>query len=271
MDNIIKVIFLSLVEGVTEFLPVSSTGHLIVSKALVNFDSIGAVFEIFIQFGAVLALVAYYRRTLVMHIREFSNSAQIRRFWLMILIGCTPAAVLGFLLDAQIEAYLFSPDVVAASLIVGGLVLLLLERTPRFRNPMSEAGAKVTAITWHQAAIIGIAQSLALIPGASRSGTAIVGAIIAGMNRRNATELSFFLAIPLLGGATLYKFVTTLNTLSADQLALLLLGAALSAVFSWLAIDWLLKFISRHSFLALGYYRIVAGILILLAVEAGLI
>lgn len=271
MEDVLKVIILSLLEGVTEFLPISSTGHLIVGKALLDFTTIGAVFEIVIQFGAVLAVIYYYRKTLREHMASIDSDQKIRRFWLLIVAASLPAATLGFLFDKRIEMILFSPVVVALALIAGGIVFLLVERLPRFRESRNESASPITQVTVSQAIAVGIVQVLALIPGMSRSGTTIVGGMLAGMDRRLATEFSFFLAIPVLGGATLYKLLISLKELQADDLALLFLGAVLSGLFAWFAIDWLLKFISRNSFVLFGYYRIVAGALILMGIASGLI
>ena len=271
LADIFKVIILSLTEGVTEFLPISSTGHLIVGTALLNFDAMDSVFEIFIQIGAVAAVIVYYRKTLKRHATEIRWSAETRRFWYMVALACIPALVFGFLFGAEIQAVLFSPQVVALSLILGGLAFLFVERLPRFRKNGEDKVDGITDITMKQALMVGLIQALALIPGVSRSGSSIIGGMLAGMHRRQSTEFSFFLAIPLLGGATLYKFATTLNGLNSGQVMLLLLGATLSALFAWLAINWLLKYISCHSFVAFGYYRIAAGALILLATMAGMI
>lgn len=272
IDDVVKVILLALIEGITEFLPVSSTGHLIVGAALLNFDAmLPPVFEIFIQVGAVAAVLVYYRRTLSEKTISLRSSSATRRFWLMIALASAPVAAFGIILQQQIESLFFSAHLVAASLIVGGVVILFVERMLRFRSGAVEIPLDVSEVTPRQAALVGLVQILALIPGMSRSGCSIVGGMLAGLNRRVATEFSFFLAIPLLGSATIYKFVTTLDTLGPDQLLLLVLGAAFSGVFSWLAIDLLLKFISRHSFVAFGYYRIAAGALILLALSSGFI
>ena len=271
MDDILKVIILSLIEGVTEFLPISSTGHLIVGTALLDFNEMGNVFEIFIQFGAVLAVIFYYRGTLRNHVSGMKSDEDFRRFWLLILLASLPAAAFGFLFNESIEMLFFSPAVVAMALIVGGVAFLLVERLPRFRERTNEPTSPLTHVTASQAVVVGLVQILALIPGMSRSGTTIVGGMLAGMNRRLATEFSFLLAIPLLGGATLYKLLKALDQLQADQLALLVLGAVLSGLFAWIAIDWLLKFISRNSFVFFGYYRIVAGLLILTGIASGLL
>ena len=267
-ENIIKVVILSLIEGVTEFLPISSTGHLLIGTALLDFDAMGSVFEIFIQIGAVAALIARYRQDLLAQ-AKLARRAPVRRFWLLVALASLPAALTGFTLGAHIEALLFSPQVVAASLIIGGIVILVVERRLAAREESPYAPASVTAITPRQALLVGMAQALALIPGVSRSGSSIVGGMLAGMNRRLATEFSFYLAMPLLGGATLYKLLRSLDTLDGSQLFLLLLGALLSGVFAWLAIDWLLKYISRSSFAIFAYYRIAAGLLALAAAGLG--
>lgn len=269
-EDIIKVIILALVEGVTEFLPISSTGHLIVGTSLLGLNGMGAVFEIFIQVGAVLAVVMYYRKILYGHAAKLASSPEVRRFWSLVALSCLPAAVLGFLAGERIGQLLFSPQVVALALIAGGIVFLLVERLPMFQPRESEQGS-ITQITWKQALTVGLVQVLALIPGVSRSGSSIIGGILSGLDRRQATEFSFFLAIPLLGGATLYRLATVIHRLDSGELFLLLLGAALSAVFAWLSIEWLLKFVSNNSFVVFGYYRIFAGLLILAAVSSGLI
>ena len=272
MENIIKVIILSLIEGVTEFLPISSTGHLIVGTNVLNFNAVGPVFEIFIQIGAVVAVILYYRMTFMTHIREVQSNMKIRRFWLLILVAFIPAASLGLLFDDQIEAVLFSPVVVAISLIVGGIAFLIVERLPQIRNLNDDSlEMDITDVTLRQAITVGLLQVLALIPGMSRSGTSIIGGMLSGMNRRIATEFSFFLAIPTLGGATVYKLVTSLDELQGDAFFLLILGAVLSGVFAWFAIDWLLKYISHNNFIIFGYYRILAGIIILLLISARVI
>lgn len=271
MEDIIKVVILSLIEGITEFLPISSTGHLIVGKSVLNFDAMGSVFEIFIQIGAVVAVIVYYRATFKTHAREVRSNPLIRRFWFLILVAFIPAAGLGLLFDEQIERVLFSPTVVAISLIIGGIAFLIVERMPRLQESANRVEGEITEVTFSQAIVVGLVQVLALIPGMSRSGTSIVGGMLSGMNRRIATEFSFFLAIPTLGGATIYKLITSLNELQSDDVFLLVLGAVLSGVFAWFAIDWLLKYISRNSFVIFGYYRIIAGIVILLLVASRII
>lgn len=269
-EDIFKVIILALVEGVTEFLPISSTGHLIVGTSLLGLNGMAAVFEIFIQFGAVIAVVMYYRKTLYWQMARLSTSPEIRRFWSLVALSCMPAAALGFLAGEHIGRLLFSPQVVAVSLIAGGVVFLLVERLPAFQ-PRKPQLSNITQITLRQALTVGSIQVLALIPGVSRSGSSIIGGILSGLDRRQATEYSFFLAIPLLGGATLYRLATVIHTLGSGERFLLLLGAALSALFAWMSIEWLLRFVTNNSFVVFGYYRIFAGLLILTAVNSGLI
>ncbi len=268
-ENILKVVILSLIEGVTEFLPISSTGHLVIGTALLDFDVMGSVFEIFIQIGAVAAVIVYYRQDLRAHAQAARSKPSARRFWLLVCLASLPAGLTGFALGSQIELLLFSPQVVATSLICGGLIILLVERKLSAQELGEAQETALASISLRQALFVGLAQVLALMPGVSRSGCSIVGGMLSGMSRRLATEFSFFLAIPLLGGATLYKLATSLHALDLSQLFLLLLGAVLSAVFAWMAIDWLLKYISRSSFVIFGYYRIVAGLLVLLAAAAG--
>ena len=272
IEDIIKVVILSLIEGITELLPISSTGHLIVGSALLNFDVMDGLFQIFIQIGAVVAVIIYYRETLRDQAGSLHRSPQVRHFWLMIALASLPAASLGYFFGEQIEAMLFNPAVVAWSLIAGGIAFLLVERLPHIRQPLERDQTQVTDIadiTVRQALTVGFLQTLALIPGVSRSGSSIVGGMLAGLNRRASTEFSFFLAIPLLGGATLYRLFLTLDQLSVDQLLLLLLGTVLSMVFTSLTISWLIKYISRNSFVPFGYYRIVVGLLILAALSNG--
>ncbi len=261
----IKVIILGIVDGLTEFLPISSTGHLIVAAALLDFqNSLNGTFEIFIQLGAVLAVIFYYRRDLLQQVRTLPVDRDTQIFWLGIIIAVIPAALLGFVLRNWIKEVLFTPSVVAISLILGGVIFLLIELRP---SPSEEVTTEeVTKITLRQAALIGIAQTIALIPGISRSGASIVGGMQAGLNRKAATQFSFYLAIPTLGGATLVELLTSLNDITSDELLMLLLGMVVSAVIAWLSIDWLLRYVSNNTFVVFGYYRIAAGLVILLLV-----
>ena len=271
MSEWFKVIILGIVEGITEFLPISSTGHLIVTTAILNFqNSLNGSFEIFIQLGAVLAVLFYYGRDLLQQARTLPADQNVQRFWIAILIAIVPAGILGFLFRDYVKAVLFHPVVVALSLIIGGVLFLLIERRPT--GPKQTGDVQVApSITLRQAIIIGVAQTMALIPGVSRSGASIIGGMQAGLDRRTATQFSFYLALPTLGGATLVEMAGILHEISTSDLLMLLLGAAVSGVVAWLAIDWLLRYVSQNSFIAFGYYRIVAGALILLMAAVGLL
>ncbi len=287
MDELIKVVILGIIEGITEFLPISSTGHLIVATSFLDLrESLRGTFEIFIQIGAVFAVIAFYASDLWQQARSIRHDIGTRRLWLNILIAFIPAALLGLLFDDWIESVLFSPVVVALALIVGGIAFIVIERfiVPRQHPsatatvPGSEAAAAIAsetatleAVNMRQALIIGLWQTLALIPGMSRSGMSIIGGMLSGLNRTTATQFSFYLAIPTLGGATVYALLRDLNAISGDDLLLLFIGAAISGVVAWLSIAWLLRYISRNNFIAFGYYRIIVGVLILLLAAAELV
>ena len=183
------------------------------------------------------------------------------------MVASIPAAIIGFLFRDAIKQVLFNPPVVAASLIVGGIIFLIVERGPRTES----VSHTLMEISLPQALLIGLAQMTALIPGVSRSGASIVGGLYVGLDRRTATQFSFYLAIPVLGGATVIEFLGALHQISNDQLFALVLGAVVSGVVAWLSIDLLLRYISNNSFVIFGYYRILAGVLILVAVAAHLI
>ncbi|MGQ9889711.1 MAG: undecaprenyl-diphosphate phosphatase [Aggregatilineales bacterium] len=267
MSEWLKVIILGIVQGLTEFLPISSTGHLIVASALLNFGgSLGGTFEIFIQLGTVFSVLTFYHREIWQQMRAVPSDRSAQRFWLAIAIAFVPAALIGAVFSDQIKTVLFSPLVVAAALIAGGVVFLAIERRPVPQRETPEAAA----VALRQAVGIGVAQMFALVPGVSRSGATIVGGLLAGLSRRAATQFSFYLAIPTLGGATLYDLWKSRDLISSDDLAMLLVGAVVSGVVGWLAVGWLLRFVANNTFVVFGYYRIAAGILIALLVLAGL-
>lgn len=253
-----KVVALGVVEGVTEFLPISSTGHLLVAAQALHFEhSVGGTFEIFIQLGAVIAVVGYYLRDLLAQARDLPRSRTTQRFWLAILIAFIPAAVIGLALHKYIKQYLFRPEVIAATLIIGGVIFIIVELLPR-----RETTHRLERVSWPQALGIGVAQMLALVPGVSRSGAAILGGMFGGLDRRTATAFSFYLAIPTLGAATIVDLLTSLSDVTAGDLGRLFLGAIVSMIIAWLSIDWLLRYVAHHSFIAFGVYRILAGLAI---------
>ncbi|MFN8373563.1 MAG: undecaprenyl-diphosphate phosphatase [Anaerolineae bacterium] len=261
MGDLLKVILLGIVEGITEFLPISSTGHLIVAASLLNFQAAGTTFEIFIQLGAVIAVMAYYSQDLIRQVRTVRTDGGTQRLWMAIIIAFVPAGIVGFLFKDVIDAVLFNPRVVAISLIIGGIVFLIVERRGVGQSPSATA---LTEISPRQALLVGVAQTLALIPGVSRSGASIVGGMLAGLDRQVATQFSFYLAIPTLGIATVYSLAKSFSGLSSHDLVLLTLGTVVSGIIAWMSIAWLLRYVAHNTFVAFGYYRILAGIVILL-------
>lgn len=254
-----RVIVLGIVEGITEFLPISSTGHLIVFADFLKFEgSVGGTFEIFIQLGAVLAVVWYYRRDLWRQARAVPSDRAVRRFWLNIVIAFLPAAVVGFVLHDWIKAHLFRSAVVALAMIVGGVVLLLVDRREHSVNT-----ASLYDVSPKQALGVGLAQIFALIPGASRSATSIIGGLLGGLDRPTATGFSFYLAIPTLGLATVFDLIKSLDQITTGDVLNLALGTAVSFVVSLVVIGWLLRYIAHHNFVPFAVYRIVMGLLVL--------
>jgi len=261
MPDLIKVIILGIVEGLTEFLPISSTGHLIVFAALLNFTT-SKTFEIFIQIGAVIAVIVFFRAEFFKQISTVTTDKGVQRLWLNIIIAFIPAGIIGFIFADKINDLLFRPIVVAISLIIGGIIFLIVERRPQPVNPT----ASLEAMTPQQALAVGVAQITALIPGVSRSGSTIVGGMLFGVDRAVATKFSFFLAIPTLGIATVYSLIKSLKTIQGNEFVNLILGAVVAGIVAWIAVRWLLNYVARNNFVAFGYYRIVAGIVIIVLV-----
>lgn len=262
--EMLKVILLGIVQGITEWLPISSTGHMILVDELFPMlcsEDFKNVFLVVIQFGSILAVV-----TLFFHkLNPFSpkKSTQEKRdtvtLWLKVLVGVLPAAVIGFLFDDLIESYLMNPVTVAVALILYGILFILLEsrnKAPKI-NDLSE-------LSYKTAFLIGMFQVLALIPGTSRSGSTILGAVFLGTSRYVASEYSFFLAIPVMFGASLLKIVKNGLAFSGSEWAMLLLGMVVAYLVSLAAIKFLLSYIRKHDFKAFGWYRIVLGIIVLL-------
>jgi len=261
-----KAAVLGIVEGLTEFLPISSTGHLLIVSNLLSFEgSIGGTFEIFIQLGAVLAVVGYYASDLLRQARMAPRDPHTQRFWIAIGVAFLPAAIIGLALHGWIKAVLFSPAVIGTALIVGGIVLIIVERLPRRTATVHNA----THLSLRQALGIGIAQVLALTPGVSRSAASIIGGMVVGLDRQAATTFSFYLAIPTLGAATVVDLLTSLEQVTLGDVGRLFLGLVVSLIVAWLSIDWLLRYVANHSFVAFGIYRIIAGSIVLALVAAG--
>lgn len=256
---------LGIVEGLTEFLPVSSTGHLILAGSLLGYEGPQAVaVEIVIQGAAILAVCWEYRQMLTRTALTFAHEPSSRRFLVNLVLGFLPLAVLGLLFKDAIEAWLFHPLPVATALIVGGVLILLVDR--READATLKFADDVTPATAFK---LGLVQSFALIPGTSRSAATIIGGVMMGMSRRLATEYSFFLAIPTLLAATAYKLVESRELLTADILGPLALSAACAFVTALLAVRGFIRFVASHSFAAFAWYRIVFGTLVLVSSWAG--
>jgi len=262
---LLHALILGIVEGLTEFLPVSSTGHLILVGQLLGFnDDKGKVFEIAIQFAAILAVVWEYRARLGHALVSVTTEPASRRLATNLFVAFLPAAVLGFLFIKQIKHYLFNPIVVASALIIGGVLILWAER----RKHVVRAET-VDDMTWRDALKVGFAQALAMIPGTSRSGATIIGGLFFGLSRKTAAEFSFFLAIPTMFAATLYDVFKNRALFSADDIGMFAVGGAASFISALLAVRGLIRFISRHDFTVFAWYRIVFGLLVLLSAYAG--
>jgi undecaprenyl-diphosphatase len=262
---------LGLVEGLTEFLPVSSTGHLIVAGSLLHYTGERAkLFEIVIQAGAILAVCWEYRTRLFAVVRGMPRERRAQRFVLNLLVAFMPAALLGLAFAGAIKARLFAPVPVAGAFIAGALVILWAERRQR-RRPDSVRVASVDDLRWTDALKIGIAQAFALIPGTSRSGATIIGGMLFGLSRQAATEFSFFLAIPTLFAATGYDLIKNRRLLASDDLAMIAVGFAVAFVSALFTIRGLLRYVAHHDFVPFAWYRIAFGLLILGTAYAGLV
>ncbi|MGN0363857.1 MAG: undecaprenyl-diphosphate phosphatase [Bilifractor sp.] len=295
--TIIKTILLGVVEGITEWLPISSTGHLILFQHILNLGmskSFVSMFDVVIQFGAIMAVVVmYFKRLWPFHTKkhtpdrtQFSNpksdgaAGRFQRFadhylymdkivlWLKICVSVIPAIVIGFPLNDWMDAHLYNPTVVAIMLIVYGVIFILIENRNKNREPRV---SKVSRITWKDALIIGIFQCLAMVPGTSRSGATIIGGILIGLSRTTAAEYTFFLAIPTMLGASVLKLAKFGLGFTGMEAAVLLLGCVVSFVVSIFVIKFLMDYIRRHDFKVFGWYRIALGALVLILGIAGVL
>ncbi len=264
---LLKALILGVVEGLTEFLPVSSTGHLILFGDLLDFTGERAkVFTIAIQLGAILAVCWEYRAKVIEVVRGIGTNPGANRFVVNLMIAFLPAAILGLLFIKTIKFYLFHPIPVATALIAGGLLILWAER----REHVIEV-EQVDDIDWKHALKVGLAQCLALIPGTSRSGATIIGGLFFGLSRKAAAEFSFFLAIPTMFAATFYDLFKNRELLDWNDLTLIAAGFAAAFFSALLAVRGLLRFVSNHDFTVFAWYRIVFGIVILVTAYTGVI
>jgi undecaprenyl-diphosphatase len=257
---ILKTIIMGLVEGATEFLPISSTGHLIIAGDLLNFLNKDKrdVFEVFIQLGAILAVCWQYRKRLANTLLHFRNEANAESFLLNLSIAFIPAALVGLAFHKQIKMYLFSPITVAFALIIGGITILFIEK--HINQGHTE---KIEAITSSQAFKIGLAQTLALFPGVSRAGATILGGIALGLSRQTATEFSFFLAIPIMFAATSFDLLHSRDLLTINDSPMFALGFITAFLSALLVIRILIRYVANHNFAVFAWYRIVFGLAVL--------
>jgi undecaprenyl-diphosphatase len=271
MDIILalKAIIMGLVEGFTEFLPISSTGHLILAGSLINFTGeVAKVFEIAIQAGAIFAVMWEYRARVGAALSGVTSDPRQQKLVVNLIVAFLPAAVLGVLFAKAIKAHLFKPEPVAAAFIIGAFVILWAERRHKVL-PGSHRVETVDDMTMLDAFKVGCAQCFALIPGTSRSGATIIGGMLFGLSRTAATEFSFFLAIPTLLAATVYSVFKARHDLHAADLPLFLIGGVAAFIAAFLCVRWLLRFISTHTFTGFAWYRIVFGVIILVTAHFG--
>ena len=270
--EILKAVVYGVIEGITEWLPISSTGHMILAEQVLKFqfsDAFMEMFRVVIQLGAILAVVVLYFHKLWPFCADNGETTGFARhirwpvmhLWFKIIAACIPAAVLGFLLDDWFDAHLYNSVTVAATLILYGVAFILIERRPR--PPVT---AKLSRINYKQAMTVGAWQVLSLVPGTSRSGATILGGMMCGMSRPCASQFTFFLAIPVMAGASalkLFKFFLEGNALTGNEVIVLLVGCVVAFLVSMLAIRFLMDYVKRHTFTVFGWYRIALGVLVL--------
>ena len=283
---LIKAAVMGIVEGLTEFLPISSTGHLILAGALLGFDDDKAkVFDIAIQTGAIFAVILVYWQKIRATMVALPTDRQAQQFALNVFVAFVPAVILGLLFGKAIKANLFTPTVVASTFILGGFVILWAERRQKVEKYVAtsirgdilelakEPGTvrihSVDQMTTMDALKVGLVQCLAMIPGTSRSGATIIGGMLLGLSRKAATDFSFYLAIPTLIGAGVYSLYKDRALLSIADLPLFGVGLLFAFVSAWLCIRWLLRYIATHSFVPFAWYRIVFGLVVLLTAQMG--
>ena len=269
-----KAALMGIVEGLTEFLPISSTGHLILAGALLGFDDEKAkVFDIAIQTGAIFAVVLVYWQKLKSTALGLSTQPQARALVRNVLIAFLPAVVLGLLFGKAIKAHLFTPEVVASTFILGGFIILWAERRQAAADDVQTGTFSrvqtVDDLSALDALKVGLVQCLAMVPGTSRSGATIIGGMLLGLSRQAATDFSFFLAIPTLIGAGAYSLYKERALLSVADAPMFVVGLVFSFISAWMCVRWLLRFVSTHSFVGFAYYRIAFGIVVLATAFSG--
>ncbi|RYF58049.1 MAG: undecaprenyl-diphosphate phosphatase [Comamonadaceae bacterium] len=263
---LVKAAIMGIVEGLTEFLPISSTGHLILAGTLLGFhDEKAKVFDIAIQTGAILAVILVYWQKIRSTVAGLASDSEARRFTLNVAVAFVPAVILGLAFGKMIQAHLFTPVVVATTFILGAFVILWAEKRP----PGAVRIQEVEDMRWTDALKLGLVQCLALVPGTSRSGATIIGGMLLGLSRKAATDFSFYLAIPTLIGAGAYSLIKERHQLSMADLPMFGVGLLFSFISAWFCVRWLLRYISTHSFTPFAWYRIVFGVIVLVTWATG--
>jgi undecaprenyl-diphosphatase len=266
---LIKAAVMGVVEGLTEFLPISSTGHLILAGALLGFDDEKAkVFDIAIQTGAIFAVILVYWQKIRSTLVALPTEKKAQQFALNVLIAFIPAVVLGLLFGKAIKAHLFTPVVVATTFIIGGFIILWAERLQKNASTKVRV-QEVDDMSTMDAVKVGLVQCLAMVPGTSRSGATIIGGMLMGLSRKAATDFSFFLAMPTLIGAGVYSLYKERAVLSMADIPMFSVGLVFSFISAWICVRWLLRYISSHSFVPFAYYRIVFGVVVLITAWTG--
>ena len=268
---LIKAAIMGIVEGLTEFLPISSTGHLILVGSMLGFDDDKAkVFDIAIQTGAIFAVILVYWQKIKDTLVALPTDRQAQRFALNVFIAFVPAVLLGLLFGKAIKAHLFTPVVVASTFIIGGFIILWAEKRQQ-NNPATARITSVDAMGPMDALKVGLVQCLAMIPGTSRSGATIIGGMLMGLSRQAATDFSFYLAIPTLIGAGAYSLYTERALLALSDAPMFAVGLLFSFISAWLCIRWLLRYIASHSFVVFAWYRIAFGLIVLATAWSGVV
>lgn len=271
-----KAVIMGIVEGLTEFLPISSTGHLILAGNIINFSSASFtkekidMFEVVIQAGSILAVCWEYRVRILHVITSMFSDRLSQKLVANLIVGFIPAAIVGFFFHAHIQQVLFYPVPVAMALVIGGLVMMWVERRNRAHKSIIRVET-IDDMSYLDAFKVGCAQIFALIPGTSRSGSTIIGGMIFGLSRKAATEFSFFLAIPTLFAATLYSFYKKHDVIVSDDVSILSIGCISAFISAFICVRWLLRYISTHDFMVFAWYRIIFGIVVLIASYTGII
>lgn len=257
---ILKLIILGIVEGLTEFVPVSSTGHLIIASDMLNFNNdFAKLFEVVIQLGAILAVVWLYRDKILKLILSIFSDKKSYSFAVNLLIAFLPASIIGFLFHSSIKDYLFNPITVSFALILGGIAIIIIEKLN-----IKEKTVEALDIDKKSALVVGLSQILSLIPGVSRSASTIMGGVCSGLSRKASAEFSFFLAIPIMFAATFYDLYKSSDVINANSIIMISIGFISAFISALVVIKWFIKFISTHDFKIFAWYRIVFGICLLI-------